>query len=263
MQFRTMALIGLALAAQTQSVAAQGAAGPRGTLYLIDGDHATGAIVHGSSFTNFTLAGGFQYPISVNGGVVTTHTGSGSATYDITGSSLGTAGGPSLIGYDGTTNGTNLYEIQWANGAVYQYDAGWTNPTFLFNTASSNLGITYDPFSNSLWTMNFGGGFVQNWSMTGTLLSQFNTALGNTGFLAMDYTDGTLWTQPWTQPNLYNYDTSGNLIGIAAYGTLGGDNYLGGEFDVTTATTTPEPGSMALVATGLGALVLRRRRKNA
>jgi hypothetical protein len=108
---------------------------------------------------------------------------------------------------------------------------------------------------------------VQQWSMTGDLLSQFSLPFYNTGFLAMDYTDGTLWLSPWVSPDLYNYDTDGNLIGIASYGTLGGnnsgggaaDNYLGGEFAVAASATVPEPSSMALLAVGLGALMLRRR----
>ena len=249
-----------------------------GTYFLMDGDSQRGYIATGGSITSsFTQAnngtgGGLgEYAVAVSGGLVRTiangncgngycANGLGSA-YTLAGTYTGTTYSYPASGrcfYDGTTDGTYNYSVDYCNGGVYRMGLDWTSPTLLFNTSSFLLGITYDPTSNSIFTASFYGGSVTQWSMTGTVMNAFLTAGSENAALAMDYTDGTLWSVQGS--TAYNFSTSGATLGTATYGGL--YNVLGGEFELSVVAT-PEPASIALVATGMLALVptVRRRKR--
>jgi hypothetical protein len=159
--------------------------------------------------------------------------------------------------YDGTQDGRSNYSIDYGAGGVYRFDQNWANPAFLFSVnASGWLGITYDPTNNSLWVSDFGGNTVADYSMSGTALSSFTTPFGAITSLAMD-TNHTLWMgSQGTLGTFYNYSTAGALLGTVTYSQLLNQNTLGGEI-----TSTPEPGTLLLIGTGVVALASRLRRK--
>ncbi len=151
---------------------------------------------------------------------------------------------------DSTTDGQHNYLIDKNSGNVLQTDSSYQNPQVLFN-ASGFAFITWDPTNNSLWIANWGGQ-VENRTLSGTLLSSFNTGIstGQTA-LALDHADGTLWLSEWGNQGWFRqYDKSGNLLQQVYI--AGAEFPLGGEFQL------PEPGTLGLL--GLAGLLLLRRR---
>lgn len=153
--------------------------------------------------------------------------------------------------YDAAFDGTNIYMVDWTGGEVYMYDNNYNGGTYLFNASASDIGITYDSGTGTLWTSNFSTGVVSNWSMTGTLLSSFNTAGSSAAGLAYDAADGTLWMSDGSGSTVIRqYSTAGALLQ-----TVTTNHYiLGGEMNAV-----PEPATLGLLA--LGAIAALRRKK--
>lgn len=156
-----------------------------------------------------------------------------------------------ITAYDAGFNGTNIFMVDWTSGEVYSYDNNYNNRTFLFQANQSDLGITFDSGTNTIWTSNFGGGTVSQWSLGGTLLNSFNGAGSSLAALAYDSDDQSLWLSNGSE--MVQYNRSGSILSRFSYGTY----VLGGEF---AAEGVPEPTSMVLLGLGAAA-VLRRKRK--
>jgi hypothetical protein len=171
---------------------------------------------------------------------------------------------PNVIGevLDGTTDGIHNYTADWV-GTVYRTDTDWSNPVVLFNILDYQyFGITYDPSNNSLWFAHYAGDEIQNRSMSGEILSSFHAVVIWPTFLAMDYADGTLWMASRAGNELYQYSRSGDFLGSQAYPGLEAWRVFGGEFRLPHEEGgVPEPAAGLLLACGLAALCLLRRRR--
>ncbi len=243
---------------------AQAQSGPGANYYMTAGDQSQNWIALGGTAIMSAQKTGGEYNIAVSGDVRTTrHNGSAlGQQYDLSFSSTGTTYAGTWDGiYDGTTDGSRNYTMNFATGDVLSYDRNWQGPTTLFNaggTSGSYLGITYDG-TGGLWISRWNSDVVEHRSMTGSLLSSFNTGFNSITCLAMNYSDGTLWMG--TQGLLgkfFQFSTTGTSLQNVTYTNMANANTLGGEFDVNPV---PEPASFAVL--GLGALVLLRRRKSA
>ena len=162
--------------------------------------------------------------------------------------------------YDGTTDGTYNYAIDHnGNGLnqVFRFDLNWQNSTQLFTTNQRSSGIAFDPISNTFWTTGGSGapgGTIQQYSKTGSFISQFSPLSGNRYGLAFDSETGTLWTGNDFDGNskLQQYSTTGVLLQNVAISGLTFDNPFGMEFRVGAApASVPDSGStLALLGFG-------------
>ena len=243
-------------------------AGTLSALYLTSGDTQTIFEVQGSSIvTSWTAQNGAEYPVAVSGGTVRTtgSYGGNGATHTLSGTFI-SANGPSQYGtFDGTTNGTVNFGIDYYTGQVFEANLNWSNPQFLFS--ASGLGITYDATNNSLWLGGFGFGQICDYSLAGAQLSCFLTP--QTAYdqaLALDPADGTLWVTQRTLDStiiLDQYSKSGMFLQEISINAGQYQNILGGEFELGQATV-PEPASLFLMVTsvlGVGGTIRRKLRK--
>lgn len=253
------------VAAISVAAASAAQAGPLSTLYLTYTGAAgyTGiAMVQGNSISSFALAyeanGIYEIPIAVDGDVRTTayYSGGLGGQYTLSGTPTGTTyTNPGFEAYDGTTDGTYNYVVDYRTGDVIRTDRDYQNPVVLFNVGAGHLGITYDPDNNSLWISGWGADdAITNYSMSGTVLSAFSTGFLYTGALALDHADNTLWLVDDSNSfALQQFSKAGALLSSGP-----AVNYtLGGEFDLDSASVVPEPSGLLLMA---GALLLLARR---
>ena len=154
----------------------------------------------------------------------------GSVVYDQTGVVVGT--GSALASgtraYDGTTDGQRIYLVEYPVGTVVSYDLSFNDRTELFTANNSDLGITFDSGTGTIWTSNWANGNVSQYDLSGNLLGQFNAGLRSVAALAYESSTETLWLFDNYENTLEQYDRSGNLLSS----TFSTDQYgfLGGEF---------------------------------
>ena len=235
------------------------AQGPGSKYYLTGG--TTLWTLQGTGDTSVTTQSNDEYNIAVDGDIRTTQYRSSGAGYQYSLNSVptGTTYPGTWLGFfDGTTDGTHNYTVDWDTGNVWSFNRDWQNGSVLFTLpggASQYLGITYDN-AGGLWVSQWTGSLVQHYSMNGTLLGGFDSHITDMSCLGMDYATGTLWFGSQTKgEQFWNFDTSGNLLGTETYTGLAGSNTLGGEFNLIAA---PEP--FTVVGTAIGCIALLRRR---
>ncbi len=265
--------------------------GPTGQLYLTDYATSTVYVVQGSSVvSSFAMAYGGSNSGDGEVAIAVTNTvntrgdyppaGTVGGQYTLSGTPTGTTYAypfPSGIyyeqSYDGTSDGTSNYYVQYFGQGynltenVYQTGLDWSNPVerFSVQTAPGDwgeyLGISYDAFNNSLWISGWGDQIISDYSLSGQLLSSFVPATNYAGALAFDPSDGTLWYSFAQSNTLYQYDTNGTLLQVGTPSGLPGGSFEGGEFAEARTNSTPEPGSLMLLGTGLLGLGRLVRRK--
>jgi hypothetical protein len=153
--------------------------------------------------------------------------------------------------YDGTSDGTNNYTIDFVSHTVYRTSNTWTSPAALFTAPGTNgyLGITYDATNGSLWLSSWSAGVLEDRTLGGALISSFTTPFSSITCLAMDGSDNTLWMGSQSTPGVfYHYSRAGASLGQVSYAGVS-QNTLGGEF-----AAVPEPGSWFAVLAGLSLL---------
>jgi hypothetical protein len=144
--------------------------------------------------------------------------------------------------WDGATDGTNNYSVDYNNGGVYKFDSDWGGPSLLFETPIHYLGITYDESNNTLWLSQWDNGVVEHRALDGTLLGSFAVPFTKISCLAIDPADGTLWMgSQITQGTFYQYTQSGIIVTTRVYPFLTKLNTLGGEFPSPIVAPSPRP----------------------
>ncbi len=231
------------------------AVGPIGEYYLVNWCNGGMHVVQNNTvLRSWSSAGNRELPIIVEDSRITTFGYDGGAygrEYSLSGSVIGstTYVQPySGIGFhDAGTDGTYYYAWAWHNQTLYRFDKNWSNGTSLFGLSGKNrLAITYDKINNSLWLSGYNDSSytMQNYSLTGTLLSSFSVLDYNTGALAMDYNDNTLWYSVSGGGTFRQYSRTGTLLQtVTIDGT--GSGMWGGEFNFNNVV--PEPASFGLI----------------
>jgi len=269
-----------AISVLTLALASQATAGTVSTLYVVRAFDTSVIAVQGDSIINtFTTDSSHQGALAVNDTIRIMGSGSGIAgsEYDLSGNLLnaGIYTNPAYTDtYDGASDGQYNYTIAHNDGSdsngtplfqkVLRFDANWQNATELFTMTQRGSGITHDSSTNSLWTSGGPGapnGSIQQYSMTGQLLSSFSIGVSHYG-LAYDAADDTLWASAWSTNLLYQYSKAGVLLSTT---NLGGQMFssqaAGMEF---APAAVPVPAALPLLAAGLGIFgFVGRRRKSA
>jgi len=270
------AILLLFLVAGTAMLApADADAGPVSPLYLTHQDHIDvvqgGGVVN--SFPSTYGISGFSVccdlAIAVNATVRTLGYDAGfggGQEYTLAGVPTGTTYGGFTSGgggaYDGTTDGLHNYTVGYFASGVVQYDSAWANPVVLGFATDGQMGITYDPTDNTLWTSCYGcGAGVQHWTMAGALLGGFATPGGVSGAdhrlaLALDHADDTLWMFNQVSGLMEHWTKGGVQLGdgfsVAAADVYGAETPLAG-------IPVPEPGTVLLLGSALAGFLLHRR----
>lgn len=102
------------------------------------------------------------------------------------------------------------------------------------------FGITYDRAKNTLWTGDWNGSKVRQWTLNGTLVSSFDVPGGGArqiGALAYDPTDETLWLVNNAAQVHQQYDRVGNLL--SSYAKITTNQIRGGEIGAGPDNTAP------------------------
>jgi len=224
-----------AVAAMVSTVSAQN--GPTSPYYVTAaGDQNTTTVLRGTVVVfQWAQLGLREYPIAVVDDVRTLGGSSGGigARYALDGSDLGDRYRfPSGIGscYDGATDGTSNYAVDFGNGGVWRFDRSWADGRMIFATAPFYLGITHDASDNTLWISAWFEDTIEHRTMDGKYLGRFTTGFTNISCLALDPADGTLWMgSQTTLGTYYQYDKAGNRLQTVTYDGFT-DNTIGGEF---------------------------------
>jgi hypothetical protein len=135
---------------------------------------------------------------------------------------------------DGTTDGRHNYVGGYFDGTVYRFSRNWADPEPLFDTGLYLGGVAYDSRSRTMWVLDsradFEGGLgvIRNYTLDGTLLSEFVVVGGATPQpfgLAYDAKTRSLWIsrnvgldQPIT---LEKYSTHGDYLGTVTTEIVG------------------------------------------
>ena len=266
-----LGLLTLLAAPAARAQAPPAGSGPVSKLYLTAGEQGHNFIIQGSTVTQSNVAVGKEYAIAVSGDVRTlipsSEGSTGGANYDLNFTDTGGRYTSTFNFFDGTTDGTHNYSVNYNIGSenVYQTGRNWQTPVALFQVPEAYLGITYDRTNNSLWISNFHGTTVSDYSLTGTLLSSFNTTFNSITCLSLDPADNTLWMGSQnTKGTFYQYSKGGVFLQSDTYAALANQNTLGGEFNIA-APAVPEASTTVslglLLVLGLGGVTIAARRK--
>ena len=144
----------------------------------------------------------------------------------------------------------------------------WQNPTELFSVTAPGyseeyLGIAYDPKNNSLWVSGWDPlTTINDYSLTGALLSSFSTGHDRNAALGYDPADNTLWLTNDASNLLEQYSTTGTLLQRGTpTGLPSSNSYFSGDFSITAPSAVPEPASILLLATIVAGIGLSIRCK--
>lgn len=161
------------------------------------------------------------------------------------------------LGYD-TTNDT-LYGATASGGGENLYSINVTTgaPTLIGNTGIYANGLVYRSDTNTLYETNSTSLYSLNLSNgAATLLSTLSPGTNDSG-ITWDPILGVWWIDDWDS-NVYQVDSAfTTLTTVQTYtDPLDGIALVG-----ATSAATPEPGTMGLMAAGLGLAALLRRRR--
>jgi hypothetical protein len=144
--------------------------------------------------------------------------------------------------WDGASDGTNNYAVDYNNGGVYRFDGFWGSPQLLFSTVPHYLGIAYDQSNNTLWLSHWDTGAIEHRALNGAIITSFTIPFLNPSCLALDPADGTLWLGSQLSLGTFSQFTQeGVPLNTRVYPTLANQNTLGGEFPATYPTPSPTP----------------------
>jgi hypothetical protein len=249
------------------------AAGPVSRYYLTAGDQGNNWTIQALAANVFPQAhpeNQGEYGIAVTSTVRTlgngnSGTGLGSEytlNMAFTGNTFAYPTPTSLRFYDGTSDGSSNYSVDFETGIVYRMNLNWSNATPLFNTGfggANALGITYDPNNNSLWVSQWSGNLVRDFTLGGAALSSFNATgfNGSLSCLALDSATNTLWMGSQNAQGTFSeFSRTGTLLQTQSYATMAPENTLGGEFRIV-----PEPSTAlsALLVASAGFFTRRSR----
>jgi hypothetical protein len=107
-------------------------------------------------------------------------------------------------------DGVSLWRAGLVDGTVYQVRPADGSLLSSFPVPFRPMGLAWD--GGALWVSSQYGGLVARYDTNGTPTGQqFTNTLTETGGLAYDNTDGTLWIGTYNQ--VYHYSTNGNELG--------------------------------------------------